>query len=152
VHVEAIVGVVNGVETRLRLKADHAEEALQAHPGTRRRHQAGEGGGRLDRIGGYGVDHGHLVELVGCAVNTTTGTIVPKVERPLAAADAAQDQTFVNGTNVFLYAYGDGFGDHGSRRRSVEVDLSATGALTLAGERTASPQGADRQTRMGSPC
>jgi len=88
----------------------------------------------VDRIGGYGVDHGHLVELVGCAVNTTTGTMVLKVERPLAAADAAQDWTFVNGTNVFLYAYDDGFGCHGSRRRSVEVDLSATGALSLAGE------------------
>jgi len=66
--------------------------------------------------------------LVACAIEPETGTMTLEVTRALAAGDPAQDRDIVAGRNILLFSYGDGFGYHGPRRRSVAVDLTKTGA------------------------
>jgi len=65
--------------------------------------------------------------LVACTIEPETGTMTLEVTRDLAAGDPAQDRDIVAGRNILLFSYGDGFGYHGPRRRSVAVDLTKTG-------------------------
>lgn len=66
--------------------------------------------------------------LVACEVEPASGSLTLELSRDLAAGDPAQDRPIVPGRNILLYAYGDGFSYHGARRKSVAVDLTATGA------------------------
>jgi len=75
--------------------------------------------------------------LVACVVDAAAGTLTLEVDRPLAAANPAQDRPVVAGTNILMYAFGDGFGYHGVRRRSSSVDLTSTGRTAVAAGRLA---------------
>jgi len=70
--------------------------------------------------------------LAACAVDAAAGTVTLEVDRPLAAANAAQDRPIVAGRNVLMYAYGDGFGYHGGRRHGTEIDLTSTGRVAVS--------------------
>jgi len=70
--------------------------------------------------------------LVSCTVDGAAGTITLEVDRPLAAVNPAQDRPVVAGRNILMYAYGNGFGYHGSRRYSTFVDLMGTGRTAVA--------------------
>lgn len=63
--------------------------------------------------------------LAACAVDPAAGTLTLEASRSLAAPDPAQDRDIVAGSNLLMYAYGDGFGYHGAARQTVEVDLAA---------------------------
>ncbi|KAK1864150.1 hypothetical protein I4F81_006700 [Pyropia yezoensis] len=75
---------------------------------------------------------GETWRLSACAVDAAAGTVTMEVDRPLAAANAAQDRPVVAGRNVLMYAYGDGFGYHGGRRHGTEVDLTKSGGQAVA--------------------
>jgi len=73
--------------------------------------------------------------LIACGVDPTTGMMTLEASRSLVAPNPAQDRDIVAGRNILMYAYGDGFSYHGAARRSVEVDLTASGVSTvLAGD------------------
>ena len=73
--------------------------------------------------------------LIACSVDPTTGMMTLEASRSLAAPNPAQDRDIVAGRNILMYAYGDGFAYHGAARRSVEVDLTASGvSAALAGD------------------
>lgn len=72
--------------------------------------------------------------LASCAVDAAAGSVTLEVDRPLAAANAAEDRPVVAGRNGLMYAYGDGFGYHGGRGgRQIVAAETVTDRATAAG-------------------